>query len=117
MYEDERSLEDRHGNLGCYFKLSQRNPLLFSLPKLNGSYVLMTFQGDKNACRCREWFAPFKSDNTSLKDKPGRGRPLDLNGQHFGSHERGQKLENSNVGQQLQCGPFNNRSSSQKLEK
>ncbi|PRD19859.1 UNVERIFIED_CONTAM: Histone-lysine N-methyltransferase SETMAR [Trichonephila clavipes] len=28
--------------------------------------------------QCREWFSLFKSGDTSLEDKPGRGTPSDL---------------------------------------
>ncbi|GFV25554.1 histone-lysine N-methyltransferase SETMAR [Trichonephila clavipes] len=31
--------------------------------------------------QCREWFARFKSCDTSLEDKPGRGRPSDFDDQ------------------------------------
>ena len=32
-------------------------------------------EGTISKSRCREWFARFKSGDTSLEDKPGRGRP------------------------------------------
>uniref|UniRef100_A0A1A9ZPN0 HTH_48 domain-containing protein n=1 Tax=Glossina pallidipes TaxID=7398 RepID=A0A1A9ZPN0_GLOPL len=32
-------------------------------------------------CRCREWFGPFKSGDTSLEDKPGRVRSSDFDDQ------------------------------------
>uniref|UniRef100_A0A1A9V387 Mos1 transposase HTH domain-containing protein n=1 Tax=Glossina austeni TaxID=7395 RepID=A0A1A9V387_GLOAU len=45
------------------------------------------------ASRCREWFAHFKSGDTSLQDKSGGGRPPGT----FASRGRGRKLDNSNV--------------------
>ncbi|KAI9586739.1 hypothetical protein GQX74_002586 [Glossina fuscipes] len=54
--------------------------------------------------RCSEWFVRFKSGDTSLRDKPGRRRPLHL----------GESWKGMNADRQLQCGPFNHRSSSQK---
>ena len=38
-------------------------------------------EGTISESRCREWFARFKSGDTSLEDKPGRGRPLDFDDQ------------------------------------
>lgn len=35
-------------------------------------------EGTISERQCREWFARFKSGDTSLEDKPGRGRPSDF---------------------------------------
>ncbi|XP_055932323.1 histone-lysine N-methyltransferase SETMAR-like [Argiope bruennichi] len=42
-----------------------------SFPYLNELFD----EGIISECRCRELFAHFKSSETSLEDKPGRGRP------------------------------------------
>lgn len=38
-------------------------------------------EGTISESRCREWFARFKSGDTSLEDKPRRGRPSDFDDQ------------------------------------
>ncbi|GFY42378.1 histone-lysine N-methyltransferase SETMAR [Trichonephila inaurata madagascariensis] len=38
-------------------------------------------KGTISESQCREWFARFKSSDTSLEDKPGRGRPSDFDDQ------------------------------------
>ena len=48
-----------------------------SFPDLNELFGERTIRES----RCREWFARFKSSDTSLEDKPGRGRPSDF--RHF----------------------------------
>ena len=40
-------------------------------------------KGTISESQCREWFARFKSGDTSLEDKPGRGRPSDFDDQAF----------------------------------
>jgi transposase len=37
--------------------------------------------GTISESQCREWFARFKSGDTSLEDKSGRGRPSDFDDQ------------------------------------
>ncbi|GFY58738.1 histone-lysine N-methyltransferase SETMAR [Trichonephila inaurata madagascariensis] len=38
-------------------------------------------EGTISERQCREWFARFKSDDTCLEDKPGRGRPSEFDDQ------------------------------------
>ena len=38
-------------------------------------------EGTISERQCREWFAHFKSGDTCLEDKEGRGRPSDFNDQ------------------------------------
>ncbi|CAD5226558.1 unnamed protein product [Bursaphelenchus xylophilus] len=38
-------------------------------------------EGTISESQCREWFARFKSGDTSLQDKPRRGRPSDFDDQ------------------------------------
>ena len=38
-------------------------------------------EGTISERQCREWFARFKTGDTSLEDKPGRGRPSDFDKQ------------------------------------
>ncbi|KZC07153.1 Histone-lysine N-methyltransferase SETMAR [Dufourea novaeangliae] len=38
-------------------------------------------KGTISESQCREWFARFKSGDTSLEDKSGRGRPSDFDDQ------------------------------------
>ncbi|KAF8774378.1 Histone-lysine N-methyltransferase SETMAR like protein [Argiope bruennichi] len=44
-----------------------------SFPDLNKLYD----EGTSSESRCREWFARFKSGDTSLEDIPGRDRTID----------------------------------------
>ena len=68
--------------------------------------------------RCREWFARFKSGDTSLEDIARKRSTIGFRQPGtFSSRGRGQTLDNSNAGRQFQCGPFNHRSSSQKAWK
>uniref|UniRef100_A0A1B0ACA7 Uncharacterized protein n=1 Tax=Glossina pallidipes TaxID=7398 RepID=A0A1B0ACA7_GLOPL len=63
--------------------------------------------------RCSEWLARSKSGDTSLEDKPGRGRPSDFDDQApLGTVEG-----DSNAGRQVQCGLFKHCSSSRKAWK
>ncbi|GFY41973.1 HTH_48 domain-containing protein [Trichonephila inaurata madagascariensis] len=63
-------------------------------------------KGTISESQCRDWFARFKSGDTSLEDKPGRGRPSDFDDQALlASVEEDENLttrmlaEDSNVSQ------------------
>ncbi|KAF8770567.1 hypothetical protein HNY73_018077 [Argiope bruennichi] len=68
----------------CTSLESSRNVCCTTLRK-NGkqsqSFRELFGEGKINENRCREWFACFKSGDTSLEDKPGRGRKWDFVGQ------------------------------------
>lgn len=38
-------------------------------------------EGTISQSRCRKWFTRFKSDDSSLKDKPGKGRKMEFDDQ------------------------------------
>ncbi|KAF8776803.1 Histone-lysine N-methyltransferase SETMAR like protein [Argiope bruennichi] len=48
-------------------------------------------EGTISESRCREWFAHFKSGDTSLEDKPERGRSLNFDDQEFLATVEGDK--------------------------